>query len=417
MPTATATPTAEATATATATPTTAATVTTAATATPTVVATATTVATATPTAEATTAPTATATPTIVATATPEASVTTSVKISKVDIANGEEVEGATIQILDSEGNVVEEWVSTNEAHEVTGLKTGEVYTLRETVAPTGYDIATDTTFVLDENGEIDTTQTTTTVSDTGVLLVEDTAVVTVTATPTATPTETTAAEEETTTTAAEEETTTTVAEEETTAAEEETTTEAEAETTTEAEEETTTAAEEEITVEAEEETTTEAEEETTTEAEATTEAEETTTVSEADSNLIVEVLDEETGEPVEGAVVRITDSEGNSVDLVTGIDGKVFGDFEIGDYTIEVVEVPDGYTVTTGQSTTVTLVENEVAEHQAIVSKLEGGQLGDSDSGTLPITGMLVWPISLLSILGALFMVGGVIDNRRRKVK
>ena len=101
---------------------------------------------------------------------------TSVTISKVDVANGEEVEGAHIQILDKDGNVVEEWDSEkNGGHEVKGLKTGETYTLKETVAPNGYDITTETTFVLDENGKVDTTttKTTTTVSEEGVLLVED----------------------------------------------------------------------------------------------------------------------------------------------------------------------------------------------------------------------------------------------------
>ncbi|MDO4308069.1 MAG: SpaA isopeptide-forming pilin-related protein, partial [Eubacteriales bacterium] len=98
---------------------------------------------------------------------------TSVKISKVDVADGEELEGAEIQILDKDGNIVEEWTSGKEPHEVTGLKTGETYTLRETVAPDGYEITTDTTFVLDEKGEIDKTKTTTTVSEEGVLLVED----------------------------------------------------------------------------------------------------------------------------------------------------------------------------------------------------------------------------------------------------
>ena len=97
---------------------------------------------------------------------------TSVKVSKVDIADGKELEGAHIQILDKDGNVVEEWISTKEAHEITGLKTGETYTLRETVAPDGYDLTTDTTFVLKEDGTVDTTQTTTTTKD-GVLLVED----------------------------------------------------------------------------------------------------------------------------------------------------------------------------------------------------------------------------------------------------
>ena len=100
---------------------------------------------------------------------------TSVKISKVDIADGEELEGATIQLIDKEtGEVVEEWTSTNEAHEVTGLTTGKIYILRETVAPEGYSITSDTTFELKEDGSIDTEKTTTTVSEEGVLLVEDT---------------------------------------------------------------------------------------------------------------------------------------------------------------------------------------------------------------------------------------------------
>ena len=100
---------------------------------------------------------------------------TSVKISKVDIADGEELEGATIQLIDKEtGEVVEEWTSTNEAHEVTGLTTGKTYILRETVAPEGYGITSDTTFELKEDGSIDTEKTTTTVSEGGVLLVEDT---------------------------------------------------------------------------------------------------------------------------------------------------------------------------------------------------------------------------------------------------
>lgn len=100
---------------------------------------------------------------------------TSVKISKVDIADGEELEGATIQLIDKETReVVEEWTSTNEAHEVTGLTTGKTYILRETVAPEGYSITSDTTFELKEDGSIDTEKTTTTVSEEGVLLVEDT---------------------------------------------------------------------------------------------------------------------------------------------------------------------------------------------------------------------------------------------------
>ena len=99
---------------------------------------------------------------------------TSVKITKVDISDAHELEGAHLQILDSNGTVVAEWDSTKEAHEVTGLKTGELYTLRETVAPDGYTITTDTTFELDEHGKLKEDKTTTKTKD-GVLLVEDTA--------------------------------------------------------------------------------------------------------------------------------------------------------------------------------------------------------------------------------------------------
>ena len=96
---------------------------------------------------------------------------TSVKVSKVDVADGKELEGATIQILDKDGKVVEEWTSGEEAHEITGLKTGEEYTLRETVAPEGYCITTDTHFTIDETGKV--TSKDTTISEEGVLLVED----------------------------------------------------------------------------------------------------------------------------------------------------------------------------------------------------------------------------------------------------
>ena len=42
--------------------------------------------------------------------------------AKVDITNQKELAGAHIQVIDKDGNVVEEWDSTWESHEVTGLK-------------------------------------------------------------------------------------------------------------------------------------------------------------------------------------------------------------------------------------------------------------------------------------------------------
>ncbi len=99
---------------------------------------------------------------------------TSVKISKVDILdNSKELEGAMLEIRDKDGNLVEKWTSDKTSHEVKGLKTGEKYTLKETVAPNGYDITTDTEFVLKEDGTVDTEKTTTKRRADGVLLVED----------------------------------------------------------------------------------------------------------------------------------------------------------------------------------------------------------------------------------------------------
>ena len=78
------------------------------------------------------------------------------------------------QIFDSEGNVVEEWDSTTETHVIEGLKTGEEYTLKETVAPEGYQVTTDTTFTIDETGKVTSTGTTTTDEEGNtILLVED----------------------------------------------------------------------------------------------------------------------------------------------------------------------------------------------------------------------------------------------------
>ena len=41
-----------------------------------------------------------------------------VTISKQDLTSGEEVPGATLQILDKDGKVVEEWTSTDQPHTV-----------------------------------------------------------------------------------------------------------------------------------------------------------------------------------------------------------------------------------------------------------------------------------------------------------
>ena len=75
-----------------------------------------------------------------------------VEISKQDVY-GEELEGAEMQLLDAEENVVDEWTSDGTNHVVSQLSAGK-YTLHEVAAPDGYVIATDIAFEILEDGTV-----------------------------------------------------------------------------------------------------------------------------------------------------------------------------------------------------------------------------------------------------------------------
>ena len=75
-----------------------------------------------------------------------------VEISKRDIY-GNELKGAKMQIIDSEGNIVDEWTSDGTDHIVTKIPVGN-YTLKEIAAPDGYVIATDIKFTVDVYGNV-----------------------------------------------------------------------------------------------------------------------------------------------------------------------------------------------------------------------------------------------------------------------
>lgn len=77
---------------------------------------------------------------------------TKVLISKQDIA-GKELPGAKLTILDEDGNVVESWTSTEEAHYIEMLPIGK-YTLREETAPEGYLVAKDVEFEVKDTAEV-----------------------------------------------------------------------------------------------------------------------------------------------------------------------------------------------------------------------------------------------------------------------
>lgn len=81
--------------------------------------------------------------------------TTKVRISKQDVTTGKELPGATLQIIDENGNVVEEWVSTNEPHMIEGkLIAGKKYTLKEIIAPEGYEITNEIKFTVNADGTV-----------------------------------------------------------------------------------------------------------------------------------------------------------------------------------------------------------------------------------------------------------------------
>ena len=80
---------------------------------------------------------------------------TKVRISKRDITDESEVEGAKLTVTDSEGKTVDSWTSTAEDHEIDALAPGK-YTLTEERTPTTYDQAESIEFEVKKTGEVQT---------------------------------------------------------------------------------------------------------------------------------------------------------------------------------------------------------------------------------------------------------------------
>lgn len=73
-------------------------------------------------------------------------------ISK-SMVGGDEVVGASMQILDEDGNIVDEWISEGKEHYACNLEEGHSYTLHEDLAPTGLNLANDIVFAVTEEKE------------------------------------------------------------------------------------------------------------------------------------------------------------------------------------------------------------------------------------------------------------------------
>lgn len=77
---------------------------------------------------------------------------TEIEFSKTDIL-GRELSGAYMRLIDVQGKVIDEWISTEQSHLVKGLIYNQVYTLIEDQAPLGYAIASSITFTYSKDME------------------------------------------------------------------------------------------------------------------------------------------------------------------------------------------------------------------------------------------------------------------------
>ena len=80
---------------------------------------------------------------------------TTVEVTKADITTGTEVDGASMSVLDKDGNVIDSWTSVKDSpHVIKRLQVGKTYILREELAPYGYLRATDVEFTISDTAEV-----------------------------------------------------------------------------------------------------------------------------------------------------------------------------------------------------------------------------------------------------------------------
>jgi len=79
---------------------------------------------------------------------------TTVELTKTDLTTGKELPGAYLKVTDEDGNVIDEWVSTEKAHVIKELTVGKSYTMTETKPADGYVTAESITFTVENTAEI-----------------------------------------------------------------------------------------------------------------------------------------------------------------------------------------------------------------------------------------------------------------------
>lgn len=81
-------------------------------------------------------------------------IITKTYVSKKSITTQEELPGVDLVVKDKGGNIIDEWISTDEEHLIEGLQPGETYVLTETIAPDGFVISTDIEFTVNSDGSV-----------------------------------------------------------------------------------------------------------------------------------------------------------------------------------------------------------------------------------------------------------------------
>ncbi|MCR5214131.1 MAG: LPXTG cell wall anchor domain-containing protein, partial [Eubacterium sp.] len=96
--------------------------------------------------------------------------------------------------------------------------------------------------------------------------------------------------------------------------------------------------------------------------------------------IYVHVTEENSGKDVPGVTVKVINEEtGETLEYKTNSKGEIVDEngntpeVPAGDYKVVITDVPDGYKVKTGETGNVTVPENEIGKHEAVINTERGG--------------------------------------------
>lgn len=79
---------------------------------------------------------------------------TTIELTKADLTTGKELPGASLQVLDENGEIVEEWISEEKPHIIKELVVGKTYKMVERIPANGYATAESVEFTIENTAEI-----------------------------------------------------------------------------------------------------------------------------------------------------------------------------------------------------------------------------------------------------------------------